>query len=43
MPPPMKIDALRLGLDPGVAVGHLDTQLLCAGDDVDALPCGDGV
>jgi hypothetical protein len=34
---------LRLGLDLGLAVGHLDAQLLRLGDDIDALPGGDGV
>lgn len=38
--PKVKIHTfLRLGLDAGLAVGNLDTELLCAGDDVDALPC----
>ncbi len=40
----MKIHAaLRLGLDARLAVGNLDTDLLGAGDDVDALACGNGV
>lgn len=30
---------LRLSLDAGLAVGHLDTNLLGAGDDVDTLSC----
>ena len=30
---------LRLGLDTGLAVGHLDTDLLRPGNDFDALPC----
>jgi len=34
---------LRLGLDASLAVCHLDAELLGAGDDVDALSCGDGV
>jgi len=34
---------LRLGLDLGLAVRHLDAQLLRLRDDVDALPGRDGV
>ena len=38
--PKVKIHTLlRLGLDAGLAVGHLDTNLLGPGDDVDALSC----
>jgi hypothetical protein len=44
MPRPSKIHApLRLGLDAGLVVGDLDTNLLRAGDDVDALAGGNGV
>ena len=40
----MKIHApLRLGLDAGLVVGNLNTDLLRAGNDVDALACGNGV
>lgn len=30
---------LRLGLDAGLAVGDLNTELLRAGNDVDTLSC----
>lgn len=40
----MKFHApLRLGLDASLVVGNLNTDLLGAGDDVDALACGNGV
>lgn len=40
----MKIHApLRLGLDASLVVGNLDTDLLGASDDIDALACGNGV
>jgi hypothetical protein len=42
-PRPRNTDALRLRLDLRLAVRDLDAQLLRAGDDVDTLPCGDGV
>lgn len=46
MPPPKESSPLlplRLGLDASLAVRNLHAQLLCLGDDLDALSCGDGV
>lgn len=40
---PKTTENLRLGLDLGLAVRHLDAQLLRLRDDVDALACRDGV
>lgn len=40
---PKIISPLRLGPDLGLAVGHLNAELLRPGDDVDALAGRDGV